>query len=116
MDPYAKDLRYSNFSFPNKVGTYLSAGVPILGLAHSASTLSVLLRRHPVGRITDFTDRGGLDRFLHEILDMADPRAAFREAILQCARTEFSAEAMRSALWNTWVRAEGRRPAATPLK
>ena len=31
MDPEGTDLRYSRFSFPGKVGIYLSAGVPVLG-------------------------------------------------------------------------------------
>src|SRR5262249_338466 len=50
VDPEGEDLRYSRFSFPNKIGTYLSAGVPVLGIGHETSSLAEVMRRHTVGR------------------------------------------------------------------
>lgn len=102
MDPEGQDLRYSRFSFPNKVGTYLSAGVPMLGFGHAESSLARLLQEHDLGRFTNAVSRAELERFLGESLRLPDPRKAYRQAILHCARTEFNAAATRARLWQRW--------------
>ena len=102
MDPEGQDMRYSRFSFPNKVGTYLSAGVPVLGFGHAQSSLAQILREHGLGCFTDATQRGALEQFLSENLQLPSPREVFREAILQCARTEFNAAEIRARLWRVW--------------
>lgn len=102
MDPEGTDLRYSRYSFPNKVGTYLSAGVPILGFGHAQSSLARMLQEFQLGRLTGATRRGDLEKFLAESLRQAAPREAFRQNIKQCARTEFNAAEMRLRLWRSW--------------
>ncbi len=102
MDPEAEDLRYSRFSFPNKVGTYLSAGVPVLGFGHPESSLAHIQREHRLGRFTSATSAADLEKFLAENLRLPTPRAEFRADILRCARTEFNAAAMRTKLWRLW--------------
>jgi len=102
MDPEGEDLRYSRFSFPNKVGTYLSAGVPVLGIGNSQSSLARLMQNHKVGRFTSVNNCGALEKFLGESLQMTQPRAFFHKDILQCARTEFNAREIRERLWKTW--------------
>jgi hypothetical protein len=102
MDIEGEDLRYSRFSFPNKTGTYLSAGVPILGFGHQTSTLAGVMKAHPVGKFTSAIDSNTLEKFLLESLSIASPRAFFRDAILECARTEFDAPQMRNRLWEAW--------------
>jgi hypothetical protein len=102
MDPGGRDPRYSRFSFPGKVGAYLAAGVPLLGLGHVASSLADLMRRHPVGRFSTAARREELAGFLRESLDLPHPRQVFREAVLHCAREEFNADWIRRRLWRTW--------------
>ena len=102
MDPEGTDRQYSRFSFPNKVGTYLSAGVPVLGYGHPGSSLGQLMQAQPVGRFTSATDDSSLEKFLLSCLLPPAPRQFFREAILHSAQTEFNAAAMRSRLWQRW--------------
>ena len=68
MDPEGEDLRYSRFSFPNKVGTYLSAGVPVLGYGHPQSSLAQIMGEHRLGRFSSVTATGELEKFLIERL------------------------------------------------
>jgi hypothetical protein len=102
MDLEGKDVRYSKFSFPNKIGTYLSAGVPVLGFGNSQSSLSEIMRDFPIGRFTNAIDEPSLETFLSSALGVPQPRSDFREDILSCARTEFNAELIRARLWNAW--------------
>lgn len=102
MDPEGTDLRYSRFSFPNKVGTCLSAGVPILGFGHAESSLAHIMREHKLGRFTDAASSGGMENLLAEALRVPSPREHFHAGILQCARTEFNAAQMRARLWRLW--------------
>jgi hypothetical protein len=102
MDPEGEDLRYSRFSFPNKVGTYLSAGVPVLGFGHAQSSLAGIMQEHEPGRFTSTTASGELEKFLAEVLRLPFPRNLFRARIRQCARTEFNAAEMRARLWRLW--------------
>lgn len=102
LDPEGEDLQYSRFSFPNKVGTYLAAGVPVLGIGHARSSLAQILREHPVGRFTAATARGEIEQFLAAALRAVAPREDFRAEILRCARSEFNAAEMRARLWRAW--------------
>lgn len=102
MDPSGEDLQYSRFSFPNKVGTCLSAGVPVLGFGHPTSSLGHIMQAHRLGRFTAATTRDDMEKFWLESLRLPSPRAAFRDDILRCARTEFDAAAMRAKLWRLW--------------
>jgi glycosyltransferase involved in cell wall biosynthesis len=102
MDPESEDLRYSRFSFPNKVGTYLSAGVPVLGFGHPHSSLAEIMRQNRLGVFSCATSQVELEKFLAENLRLPSPRESFRADILKCARTEFSADQMRAQLWRLW--------------
>jgi hypothetical protein len=102
MDPSGEDLQYSRFSFPNKVGTCLSAGVPVLGFGHPTSSLAHIMQAHRLGRFTAATTRDDMGKFWLESLRLPSPRAAFRDDILRCARTEFNAAEMRARLWRSW--------------
>jgi hypothetical protein len=101
-DSAGVDLRYSRFSFPNKVGTYLSAGVPVLGFGHPTSSLARIMQNHRPGRFSAATTSNELEKFLAESLRLPAPRTMFRDDILRCARTEFNAAAMRAELWQLW--------------
>jgi hypothetical protein len=102
MDLEGTDLHYSRFSFPNKIGTYLSAGVPVLGLGHQTSSLAEVMRDYRLGMFTNATEPEPLVKFLSDSLRIAQPRLLFREDILSCARTEFNAEEIRARLWKAW--------------
>jgi len=102
MDPDAEDLQYSRFSFPNKVGTYLSAGVPVLGFGNTESCLIRMMREHDFGRFTTAVEVAEMEKFLRDSFQVSAPREFFREGILRCARTEFDAASMRAKLWKVW--------------
>lgn len=102
MDLDGEDLRYSKFSFPNKIGTYLSAGVPVIGFGHPETSLARLMRAYPVGKFASARDQQALEVFLYESLKTAKPREAFHQPILQCARTEFNVQEFRRRLWQAW--------------
>lgn len=102
MDLEGEDLRYSRYSFPNKIGTYLSAGVPVLGLGHPTSALAEVFSRYSVGKSTSATELGPLEQFLSEAFRMERPRSFFRENILRCAHERFDAQKMRERVWQAW--------------
>jgi len=102
MDPSGEDLQYSRFSFPNKIGTCLSAGVPVLGFGHPASSLGHIMQTYRLGRFTPATTRDAMAEFWLESLRVPSPQADFRDDILRCAQTEFDAAGMRSRLWKLW--------------
>ena len=102
MDSSGDDAQYSRFSFPNKVGTCLSAGVPVLGFGHPTSSLGHIMQAHRLGRFTPATAPTDLENFWLESLRVPAPRALFRDDILRCAQTEFNAPEMRAKLWQLW--------------
>jgi len=102
MDPKGEDLEYSRFSFPNKIGTCLSAGVPVLGFGHPSTSLGHIMEMHRLGRFTPATTREEMAKFWLESLNLPSPQALFRDDILRCAQTEFNAAEMRAQLWKLW--------------
>jgi hypothetical protein len=96
MDIDERNPRYNRFSFPNKFGTYLAAGLPLLLLSGPDSSVARMLETQPVGvRL----DHARLHSHLVEILSIDDPRSAFLPAIQACARTEFYMPRIRQILW-----------------
>jgi hypothetical protein len=102
MDPTGEDLQYSKFSFPNKVGSYLSAGVPVLGYGHSQSCLGMMMQDYRLGCFTSATEASALKKFLLDALHIQKPNEFFRGEILRCAKTEFNSTEMREQLWHLW--------------
>jgi len=102
-DPEAEDVRYSRYSFPNKIGTYLSAGMPILAVGHKESALAEIMKSSGVGVFTTEYEGSALEKFLVETLRITHPRSHYRDNILQCAGTEFNANEIRGRLWNAWM-------------
>ncbi|MGA3162957.1 MAG: hypothetical protein ABSD77_01970 [Verrucomicrobiota bacterium] len=102
MDPEGGDLRYSRFSFSNKIGTCLCAGVPVLGFGHPQTSLGQIMREQHLGKFTSGSEPASLEKFLLESLQTPEPRRIFRDDILRSARTEFNAAEMRARLWRLW--------------
>jgi len=102
MDIKGEDPRYSRFSFPNKIGTYLAAGVPVLGFGHAETSLSRIMRAQRLGKFSSDVTRECLEEYLLETLRLPQPRNSFRDDILQCARSEFNAAEIRERLWCAW--------------
>ncbi len=107
-DLEGQSLRYSRFSFPNKIGTYLSAGVPVLGLGHATSALADVMRSNRIGTFSSAEGGAAMEEFLSRSLKLPQPRAHYREDILSCARTEFNAMEIRERLWRAWGVKPGR--------
>lgn len=99
MDLTDDDPRYNRFSFPNKFGTYLAAGLPLIVLAHRESTAARMMVDCKVGYFTDTTDIEQLSIFLQRVLAEPNPRQRFQEEILHCAKTEFNIARMRADIW-----------------
>jgi hypothetical protein len=58
------DPRYNRYSFPNKFGTYLTAGMPVIVAGHAANSAAEILRRFPVGLFTDTANVDQMADFL----------------------------------------------------
>lgn len=91
--------RYNRFSFPNKFGTYLAAGLPLLVLAHRESSAARMFREYPAGTWCDRAEPEAVAAWLEAALAEPNPCQRYRAEMLRCARTEFDAEAMRRRLW-----------------
>ena len=99
MDVTDKNPRYNRFSFPNKFGTYLSAGLPLIVIAHSESSAAKIAKVYHLGVYTDCQDVVPLAKQLLTALVEENPRQRFRSEILRCAQNEFDAMKMRRQLW-----------------
>ncbi len=103
-----EDPRYNRFSFPTKFITYLAAGLPIITLGHSQSSLVQMARRYHVGPCLDETSLSGLFSELDDIFQVVEPRRLFRDEIVRCAREEFNATRMRRTLYEAFQQCAGR--------
>lgn len=97
-----RDDAYNCFSFPNKFGTTLAAGLPLIVLAHRESTAARMFAQYPVGVYSDTTDPGRLADELDQAFSIRNPRHAFRAQILEALRREFDAAEMRRRLRACW--------------
>jgi hypothetical protein len=95
------DPAYRRFSFPNKFGTYLSAGLPLIVLAHRDSSAARMFEQYPAGIQSDATDPELLAEFLRQGLAEPHPRKRYREMIQRCAQEEFDATRMRREFWKS---------------
>lgn len=96
------DPRYNRFSLPTKFVSYLAAGLPIITLGHSESSVIKMASQYQVGLcITD----GNLERLcaqLVSVLPEVDPKTIYRAEIQRCALAEFDARQMRVALYDNF--------------
>ncbi len=100
MDLDDQNPRYNRFSLPNKFGTYLGAGLPLLVVGHQNSSAIRMTRDYAVGFSLDSPDPAVLSQKMEEALQVPNPRERFRSTILKCAETEFNVAQMRRKLWN----------------
>ena len=90
--------RYNRFSLPTKIVSYLAAGLGIISVGHTTSTVSGLARRYSFGVSFDETNVGSMSDVLIQALSVDDPWSQFGQEILRCARQEFDATRMRDEL------------------
>jgi glycosyltransferase involved in cell wall biosynthesis len=100
MDLNDDTPRYNRFSFPNKFGTFVAAGLPLIVFAHKESSVARLMTEYPVGVCAGANMLPELTSFWEAALRKVNPRAYFRDQLLRCAATEFNMPAMRERLWN----------------
>src|SRR5688572_10718931 len=81
MDLTDADPSYNRFSFPNKFGTCLSAGLPLLVVGHRASSAARVIRDWPVGFYTDASSMAELASFFKMALEEKNPQERFRSQI-----------------------------------
>jgi hypothetical protein len=100
MDLTDNNPRYNRFSFPNKFGTCLAAGLPLIVLAHRESSAAKIAQAYPLGIYSDLREPALLADLLLTALTEPNPRLRFRSGILRCARAEFDAARIRRRLWD----------------
>lgn len=106
------DPRYNRFSLPTKLVSYLAAGLPVITLGHSESTVVKMATAYPVGFCSTTNDVDTLAAQLLTALAESAPGAKYRAGIRQCALAEFDAARLRNALHENLIKAAGARPAA----
>jgi hypothetical protein len=99
------DPRYNRFSFPTKFISYLTAGLPVITLAHRESSVAKMATAYKVGLVSHSTDVTTLSEELCVVLNNPNSRSAYHSEIIRCCRAEFDAEQMRSKLWECFSRA-----------
>jgi len=92
--------RYNRFSFPTKFITYLAAGIPVITLAHPKSSLARMAGAYALGPIATAGSAAELAADLRTALADPAPHARYRQEIIRCADTEFSASRMRTTLYS----------------
>lgn len=102
MNLEENDPQYSRFSFPNKFGTYLAAGLPILGLAHRGSSLDGILDQYQVGVCLHDKDPAILAAKLVSLFNKPQTKPQYLPELQRCAQSEFNADAMRHKLWTAF--------------
>lgn len=93
------DRRYNRFSLPTKFVSYLAAGLPIITLGHSESSLVRMAREYEVGLCTSATTVSELAPQLMTALSIPEPFQHYKAGIVECATTEFDAQKMRGRLF-----------------
>jgi hypothetical protein len=93
------DPRYNRFSFPTKFISYLAAGLPIITLGHSESSLVRMARQYEVGLCTTAATIDELALQLMKTLSLNEPFEHYKAEIARCATNEFDAERMRRTLF-----------------
>jgi len=100
MDLSDDTQRYNRFSFPNKFGTFVAAGLPVIVVGHKESSVARLVTEYPVGVCTSSNTLPELTNFLEAALRNVNPRSHFRDQLFRCAAAEFNMPAMRQRLWS----------------
>lgn len=91
-----RDPQYNRFSFPCKFTQSLAAGLPIISIGHSASTLVELASQYDLGCCLTEKDLATANGRLHDALMREGPPSQYRNEALRCAEKNFSAAAMRA--------------------
>lgn len=90
-----KDSRYNRFSFPCKFSQTLAAGLPMLRIGHSESSLMTLPEGYDLGiTLTEMNSSRAEDILLERLSDFSQIEH-YRKEAHRCASTLFNAEAMR---------------------
>ena len=93
------DPRYNQFSFPTKFISYLAAGLPVITLGHSESSVVKMAQTYNVGTCVTSGDPENLRRKLLEVLSIENPWRLFGQEILRCTRKEYDAAEKRRKLY-----------------
>ncbi|MEO8353765.1 MAG: glycosyltransferase [Chthoniobacteraceae bacterium] len=89
------NTRYNHFSLPTKVVSYLAAGLGIISLGHSASTIAQLAQRYNFGLAITETSLPRIEETLMQGLGCARVWERYGAEIIDCAHAEFDAAQMR---------------------
>ena len=92
------DPRYNRFSLPTKFVSYLQAGLPVISLGHPESSVMEMTSAYPVGVSHADGDTEKFGQKMLAALSVSQPWEKFGPEILRCARQEFDAQKMRTAL------------------
>jgi hypothetical protein len=84
---------------PTKFAAYLSAGLPLIILAHRETSAAKMAAAYNVGLLAHSSDVSTLSRQLAQALADSNPKRTYRPEIIRCACAEFDATQMRRKLW-----------------
>lgn len=80
-------------AFPSKTMTYLAAGLPLLALVESDSSLAAMVREHKIGITVDHGQAESLASILSDFANDREEVLACKQRALRLAEAEFSAPA-----------------------
>ena len=98
MQMHDDDPRYNRFSFPCKFTQTLAAGLPMICIGNSKSSLIRLARNFELGILITEMDRDKVTKTLAAQLADNSKTTLFRSEIHRCASTLFNAESMRRGM------------------
>jgi hypothetical protein len=94
------DPRYNRFSFPTKFVTYLGAGLPILALGHSESSLIKMASTYKIGVYTSTNNGDELQCQLLKELAEPQPFLKYKAEILRCISAEYEMSRLRKTMYD----------------
>ena len=94
-----EDPRYNRLSFPTKFISYLAAGLPVVTLGHSESSVVKMAQAYDVGVCITTPGINQISAQLAVALTDPQPQVKYLAEIQRCALTEFDAVRMRQILY-----------------
>lgn len=95
--------RYNRYSLPTKIGSYLSAGLPLIIMGHPESCIMKTLSKYELGPKILVSGEVGMDRPLKSALSEANAKYLHCDAIYNCCTELYDASKMRFQLYRKLI-------------
>jgi len=94
-----ENAAYNRYSLPTKIVSYLAAGLGVITMGHTKSTVARLGQEYSLGIAIDETRLSQIDDLLLQGLSEENIWARYGDAIRRCAEQKFDAVAMKADLY-----------------